>query len=156
MSTNIKSPRKKCSRQWTWCPRSAHPWLPHSLPYNYVHNIFSGWQTWEAIQADYHIRAWHCLYHDFRKRYMYTLVCTRLLFNEINQLDATIYQVYYLTFMYSPTCFGRPCAHHQERNNCSSSLWFYRWNVVIAVLLVVVGPAGTTTTNSTAITTLQR
>ena len=24
--------------------------------------------------------------------------------------------------------------------NCSSSLWFYRWNVVIAVLLVVVGP----------------
>jgi hypothetical protein len=27
-------------------------------------------------------------------------------------------------------------------NNCSSSLWFYRWNVVIAVLLVVVGQAG--------------
>jgi hypothetical protein len=26
-------------------------------------------------------------------------------------------------------------------NNCSSSLWFYRWNVVVAVLLVVVGPA---------------
>ena len=26
-------------------------------------------------------------------------------------------------------------------NNCSSSLWFYRWSVVIAVLLVVVGPA---------------
>jgi hypothetical protein len=23
---------------------------------------------------------------------------------------------------------------------CSSSLWFYRWNVVVAVLLVVVGP----------------
>jgi hypothetical protein len=41
-------------------------------------------------------------------------------------------------------------------NNCSRSLWFYRWSVVIAVLLVVVGPAGPTTTNSTAITTLQR
>jgi hypothetical protein len=27
-------------------------------------------------------------------------------------------------------------------NNCSSSLWFYRWSVVIAVLLVVVGPVG--------------
>ena len=27
-------------------------------------------------------------------------------------------------------------------NNCSSSLWFYRWSMVIAVLLVVVGPAG--------------
>jgi hypothetical protein len=25
-------------------------------------------------------------------------------------------------------------------NNCSSSLWFYRWSVVIAVLLFVVGP----------------
>jgi len=25
-------------------------------------------------------------------------------------------------------------------NNCSSSLWFYRWSVVIAVLLVVVVP----------------
>jgi hypothetical protein len=46
-----------------------------------------------------------------------------------------------LTFMYSSTCFGRPHAHHQELNNCSSSLWFYRWSVVIAVLLVVVGPA---------------
>jgi len=41
-------------------------------------------------------------------------------------------------------------------NNCSSSLWFYRWSVVITVLLVVVVPAGPTTTNSTAITTLQR
>jgi hypothetical protein len=27
-------------------------------------------------------------------------------------------------------------------NNCSSSLWFYRWSVVVAVLLVVVGPTG--------------
>jgi hypothetical protein len=25
-------------------------------------------------------------------------------------------------------------------NNCSSSLWFYRWSVVVAVLLVMVGP----------------
>ena len=59
-----------------------------------------------------------------------------------NQLDATISQVYYLTFTYSSTCFGGPHAHHQELNNCSSSLWFYRWSVVVAVLLVVVGPAG--------------
>jgi hypothetical protein len=42
--------------------------------------------------------------------------------------------------MYSSTCFERPRAHHQELNNCSSSLWFYRWSVVVAVLLVVVGP----------------
>jgi len=45
-------------------------------------------------------------------------------------------------FMYGSTCFWRPHAHHRELNNCSSSLWFYRWSVVIAVLLIVVGPAG--------------
>ena len=44
--------------------------------------------------------------------------------------------------MYSSTGFGRPLAHHQELNNCSSNLWFYRWSMVVAVLLVVVGPAG--------------
>jgi hypothetical protein len=41
-------------------------------------------------------------------------------------------------------------------NNCSSSLWFYRWSVVVTVLLVVVWPVGPTTTNITATTTLQR
>jgi hypothetical protein len=46
-----------------------------------------------------------------------------------------------LTFIYSSTCFGLSHAHHQELNNCSSSLWFYRWSVVVAVLLVVVGLA---------------
>jgi hypothetical protein len=55
---------------------------------------------------------------------------------QINQLDATIYPVYYLTFTYSL----RSHAHHQELNNCSSSLWFYLRSVVIAVLLVVVVP----------------
>jgi len=40
--------------------------------------------------------------------------------------------------MYGSTCFGHPHAHHQELNNCSRSLWFYRWSVVVAVLLVVV------------------
>jgi hypothetical protein len=73
-----------------------------------------------------------------------------------HQPDATISPVYYLTFIYSSTCFERSCAHYQELNNCSSSLWFYRWNVLVGVLLVVVGPAGPTTTNITAITTLQR
>jgi hypothetical protein len=64
-----------------------------------------------------------------------------------------ILQFIILTFIYSSTCFGRPHAHHQDLNNCSSSLWFCRWGVVIAVMLVVVG---STTTNSTAITTLRR
>jgi len=63
---------------------------------------------------------------------------------------------YYLPFMYSSTCFGRPPAHHQELNNCSSKLSFCRWNVVVAVLLVMVGSVGPTMTNSTATTTFQR
>jgi len=42
--------------------------------------------------------------------------------------------------MYSPTCFGRLHAHHQELNNCSSSLWFYSWSMVVAVVLIAVGP----------------
>ena len=50
-----------------------------------------------------------------------------------------------LTFIYSSTCFGRPYAHHQELNNCSSSLWFYLRIVVIPVVLFV-----------TAITTIRR
>jgi hypothetical protein len=47
-----------------------------------------------------------------------------------------------LPFKYSSTRFGHPYAHHQELNNFSNSLWFYRWGVVVAVLLVVVGPVG--------------
>ena len=50
-------------------------------------------------------------------------------------------QFYCLTFINSSTCFRRPHAHHQELNNCSSSLRFYLLSVVIAVLLVIVGPA---------------
>ena len=66
------------------------------------------------------------------------------------------FQLIILTLIYSSTCFGRPHAHHQELNNCGSSLWFYLRSVVIAMLLVVVGPVGQTTTISTAITTLRR
>ena len=35
-------------------------------------------------------------------------------FKRINQPDAAISQVYYLSFKYSSTCFGHPHAHHQE------------------------------------------
>jgi hypothetical protein len=42
----------------------------------------------------------------------------------INQPDAAISQVYYLSFKYNWICFGHPDAHYQELNNCSSSLWF--------------------------------
>ena len=47
--------------------------------------------------------------------------------------DATVFQFIILTFIYSSTCFGRSPAHHQELNDCSSSLWFYLHIVVIAV-----------------------
>jgi len=43
--------------------------------------------------------------------------------------------------MYDSICFGRRHAHRQELNNCSRSLWFYRWSVVRGVLLIVVRPA---------------
>ena len=43
-------------------------------------------------------------------------------FNWINQPDPSVFQVYYLSFKYSSTCFGHPHAHHQVINNCSSSL----------------------------------
>jgi len=42
-----------------------------------------------------------------------------------HQPDATIFQFIILTFIYSSTCFGCFPAHHQELNDCSSSLWFY-------------------------------
>jgi len=35
-------------------------------------------------------------------------------FKLTNQQDATVSQVYYLTFMCGSTCFGRFLAHHQE------------------------------------------
>jgi len=41
-----------------------------------------------------------------------------------HQPDATIFQFIILTFIYSSTCFRRSPTHHQELNDCSSSLWF--------------------------------
>jgi hypothetical protein len=71
-----------------------------------------------------------------------------------HHLHATVSPVYYLTFIYSSTCFGRLHTHHQELNNCSSSLVlpFERGDSST----VGRGRAGTTTTNSTATNTLQR
>jgi len=51
-----------------------------------------------------------------------------------HQPDATIFQFIILTFIYSSTCFWRFPAHHQELNDCSSSLWFYLRIVVKVVL----------------------
>jgi hypothetical protein len=40
-----------------------------------------------------------------------------------HQPDATISHFIILTFIYSSTCLGLSPAHHQELNDCSSSLW---------------------------------
>jgi len=50
------------------------------------------------------------------------------------QTNATIFQFIILTFIYSSTFFWRSPAHHQELNDCSSSLWFYLRIVVTVVL----------------------
>jgi hypothetical protein len=51
-----------------------------------------------------------------------------------HQPDKIIFQFIILTFIYISTCFGRSPAHHQELNDCNSSLWFYIRIVVITVL----------------------
>ena len=54
---------------------------------------------------------------------------------QINQQpDATIFQFFFLTFIYSSTCTGRFPAHHQELDYCSGSLWFYLCIAVTVVL----------------------
>ena len=115
-------------------------WAPHSTLLDT--KIFpSFWDVQTLLRIFYcsNISTDHCIIPSLYLRCTYDQANnTSLQFKQINQLDATISQVYYLMFMYSLTCFGRPRAHHQELNNCSSSLWFYRWSVVVAVLLVVV------------------
>jgi hypothetical protein len=55
-----------------------------------------------------------------------------------------------LDFYIQRNVFRGPHAHHQELNNCSSSLWFYRWGVVVAVLMFV-GPTTTIRSSTTAV-----
>jgi hypothetical protein len=40
--------------------------------------------------------------------------CIIIQFKQINQLNATVSQVYYLMFMCGSTCFGRLPGHYQE------------------------------------------
>jgi hypothetical protein len=94
---------------------------------------------------------WNCVY-EFR-------ACKSVHhhnFNWINQPNAEISQIYYLSFKYSSTCFWASSCPSSGAQQLQQQPLVYRWNVVIALLLVVVGPAGQTTTNSNATTTLQR
>jgi len=71
----------------------------------------------------------------------------------MNQPDATVSQVYYLTFMGRSTCFGRLHAHHQE---LTTALTVSGFTLERSGSSVVSRGLVQTTTNSTAITTLQR
>jgi len=42
----------------------------------------------------------------------------------MNQQDATVLQVYYLTFMCGSTCFGCLSAHHQEHTTALGASGF--------------------------------
>jgi hypothetical protein len=74
-----------------------------------------------------------------------------------HQPDATIFQFIILSFAYSSTCFGRFPAHHQELNDCSSSLWFYLCIVVTVVLCSWSGQPASRPDHkhSTTVTTIQ-
>ena len=78
-------------------------------------------------------------------------------FKQINQQDATVSQVYYLTvyvWLNMVWALPRPLS---RAYNCISSLWFYRWSVAVATLLVVVWQVTCqNTTNNAATATLQR
>jgi len=56
----------------------------------------------------------------------------------MNQKDARVSQVYYLTFICGSTCFGRLSTHHQELTTALGASGFYRWSVAVGALLVVV------------------
>jgi hypothetical protein len=64
-------------------------------------------------------------------------VCKSVLHRTIqinHQPDATIFQFIILTFIYSSTCVGRSPTHHQDLNDCISSLRLYLRMVVTVVL----------------------
>ena len=77
------------------------------------------------------------LLHTLQLLYMCT-ICDSTNINttvQINhQPDTIFFQFIILAFIYSSTCFGRFPVHHQELNDCSSSLWFYL-RIVLTVVL---------------------
>ena len=70
----------------------------------------------------------------------------------IHQQDATVSQVYYLTFVCGSTCFGHLPAHHQE-HAAALRVWFNHWRAAAGALLVVVWQ---TTTNNAPAAALQQ
>jgi len=71
---------------------------------------------------------------------------------QFNQQDATVSQVYYLTFMCGSTCFGRLPAHHQEHTTVLAASDFTVREAAGALLVVVCQ----TTTNNAPVASPQR
>jgi len=136
MNQPMKSHMHTCTQTGTSHPmHSGNIAEVHNEPHRFSHceGLQHRWQTCASLT--------HIVVKVLHSCYLSIFVLWTSDFKWINQLDATISPVYYLTFIYNSTCFGRPHAHHQELNNCSSSLWFYLQSVVIAMLLVVVRPS---------------
>jgi hypothetical protein len=96
------------------------------------------------------IREILCAHPVLQVRFLCLTFGTRVLhLIQINhQPDAKNFQFIILTFVYSSTCFRRFPAHHQERNDCSDSLWFYLRIVVTVVLCSWSGRLAGPTTNT--------
>jgi hypothetical protein len=71
---------------------------------------------------------------------------------QFNQQDATVSQVYYLTFMCGSTCFGRLPVHYQEHTTALGASGFTVTEAAGALLVVV----WQTTTNNAPAASLQR
>jgi hypothetical protein len=80
---------------------------------------------------------------------------TLIQFEQINQLYATVSQVYYLTFRVWLNMFRAPLHPSSGAYNCINSLWFYRRSVG-GSSLIGRGLAGPITNNTTATTTFRR
>jgi hypothetical protein len=78
--------------------------------------------------------------------------CLITRFKLINQPDATVSQVYYLTFLRGSTCFGRLHAHHQELTTALTASGF----TLELGGSSVVGRGRQTVTNNTPAASLQR
>jgi len=76
-----------------------------------------GLQSCRTLPAESHVHVYTKMLVNF-DQISCVLIGKENSFKRINQADAAISQVYYLSFKYSST------SHHQELNNCSSSLWF--------------------------------
>jgi hypothetical protein len=99
-------------------------------------------RCWNSAVPRRNITGLHsdCKKKEFRTQHMKSCPCVTTLcaLIQINQQEATVSKVFYLTFMCGSTCFGRLCAHHQERTTALEASGFTVWKVAVGALLVVV------------------